>query len=751
MPALADPLKELDELESLDPNTGKPPESRLTSAKSLRSQYATMQQDDRVRNDQRAKIQALIDGAPPYDPSLLRQMGQGSRCNLNFGEADRYLSLAISGFVDLMQSVESLVNVSLPSIVDSGERYFHESNINTELTAAFRSWPGFYTNYLRLATTFVGHGVSVAIFPDSYGWQYKVMSLGQFFIPQNTPASPEQIDIATSYYDCPVVELYKYVADESVGKANGWNVEALRRAIIERANTQDKSVGTTHDWESVQRRIKNGDFSHGKTALTIRLILGWVREFDGSISYFATDDGGETDTFLCAQVRKYKKVEEAFNLFCYGVGSNGTYHSVRGLGQRIFAHCQVINRLKCQMVDGAMLAGGMIVQTGTVEQLQKLQVQNLGGITAFSPGITFQEKTFSPRLGDSVIPAVQELSTSLADNLDFYSAQGAAKGSPYRNKLQVEAELEQATRLTSASLSLFYASWTPLLREMVRRFILADDEVTRDFYKRLAARGTPKSVVKKIDVTRTTATRAIGGGNAAARTAGLNKLQERAALLPEDGRRNLTYDLVATEVGYDNASRYCSPAEQPRPTVDVSIASLENSALIEGKPQPVLTIQLHGVHLSIHAPEIQQITAGIEEGTIDGVQILPGLTELHNHSYDHLQLLAADPYAQDQVAEFSQILQQAGEAILNSTRQAEAEARKQAEAGDQGQQAVAEQLKLQTLQLKGEIEIRKAELALQMEQMKALQRQQEHDAKLRALDATTAAKILSTPPPRAEG
>lgn len=729
---LPDGLANLDE-------TGKPPaESRLTSAKSARAQYEAFKRADQIRNGQRAKVQGAFDGAAPYNQAMLRQAGQGSRANLNFGDAQRFLDLAVAGFVDLANSVETLVQVDLTDLREQGEKYFHEANIALEVTHAFRSWAGFYPSYLRLANTFVAHGVGFAIFPNAVDWRFKVSGFGDFFLPDNTPASPDAIDLAVWRFDCSVTELYSYIADEAVAERAGWDVDEVKKVILT-ATKADKSRNDGFDWESAQRRIKNGDVYDDQGALTVRLLFCFPLEFDGTRSFMITAENGGSDEFLYKAPKVYESTEQAFIPFVYGVGSNGTYHSIRGLGQRLFAHVQTLNRLRCQLVDGAMLASSMIIQPSSPDALARMQIQHLGGVTAISPGISFVDRNFSPNMTQAVVPAIQEITGTMSDKQDFYSTAGAAAGSPYRSRLQVEAELESATRLTSASLSLYYAGWTPLMREMTRRLIEGpkSDPVVREFYRRTAERGTPAAIVKLVDHAKTRAVRAIGAGNSSARTAAYNDLIEIAQYLPEDGRKNLIYDRVANRVGHDAAARYASPSDVPRPTVDSKIAELENNDLLEGTPIGVQSNELHGEHLAKHLPVIEQITAGIDDGSIDAMQVLNGLTILHEHSFTHVQVLAADPWSQPAVAAAKGVLQRAGEQILNYTRRAQAEAQ---EAGNAQQ---AGDLEAQGKEFELQLKLRMAELAVQARELEIQRDEQRHRQRMALEDAKSARGILN--------
>ena len=100
---------------------GSKPQSRIKDPDSLHQIYLRLKQADDVNARNRAEVDAMFDGMAPYDENTIRQAGMGSRCNLNFGEAETLLESALAGYVDLVNSVESLVRVSVRE-TDAGKK-----------------------------------------------------------------------------------------------------------------------------------------------------------------------------------------------------------------------------------------------------------------------------------------------------------------------------------------------------------------------------------------------------------------------------------------------------------------------------------------------------------------------------------------------------------------------------------------------------------------------------------------------------
>lgn len=725
-------LNEL-ELLNLDADTGAPPESRLRDVKSAVSIYSTLRRADERSSANRARIDGMFDGVAPYDQRVLQSTGQGSRTNLNLGEGQRFLDIAMSAFVDLYSSLERLVLVKVRR-GEPAERQDAQDIIAEEITHALRGWPEFHSSFLRLCSEFTKHGVSVAYFDSPDGWKFRVCGFGDFLIPRQTPATEEGIEVACARRQYLLHELYGFIRDEEIAAKVGWSVDEVKRVITKNARTSGRTGTTTFsDWEATQRELKNNDLYTGIENTTVEVLHFWVREFDGSVSHFICAEEGAKE-FMFRKTSMFENPEQAYVLFTFGVGSNGTYHSIRGLGHRIFNHVQTSNRLRCQMIDGAMLASAVMIQPESQRALEDLSFTFYGPYSVLSPNVRIVEKAI-PNLSNSVQPALADLQNQLAQNVDLLSTYGPAQSSPYRNNLQVEHDLAVASRLSGSTLNLFYAAWSRLLREVVRRFVTGDrkDRAVRMFFERCAERGVDAEVIRSIDHSRTTAVKAIGAGSQANRLLALRELNNISGAFDDVGRRNLIRDITATRVGHDLVDRYAPAAPEPRLTVDAKIAMMENQSMVTGMPVAVLDSELHGMHLRVHAPELQQLLAALDAGQADPVQALPLVQALYEHVMQHLQYLVNDPAAREQVGQIKQLTQVAEEVITNTGRKIQAQMRKQ-QGAPQGE-APAEQgptpteLKFQEHQLKMEIARQKAELEMRIREAKFQQEQAINDAK----------------------
>ncbi len=715
---------------------------RLKDVTSALAVYNRLKDADKQSALQRARIDGMFDGSAPYSQAKLNASGQGQKTNLNFGESQRLLDISLSAYVDLYSSLEKFVNVK-GTLGEDAQRHEWEDIVSSEITQLLKSWPEFHSNYLRLCTTFIKHGVGVAYFDSPEGWQFRVGSFEDILIPRQTPATEEAIDVSVIRRSYHLHELNNFIKDPEAAAKVGWNVAEVKRVMTKNVTTTGRgsfSGGSVDgNYEALQAELKNNDLYIGVENPTVSVLHYLVREVDGSLSHYSCAESSPKE-FLYEKPSRYKSAEEAYVMFTYGVGSNGTYHSIRGLGQRIFSHIQTSNRLRCQMIDGAMISSAVMLQPESSRALEELDMTFYGSYAVLSPNVNIIEKAI-PNLSQAVQPALSDMQNQLAMNTDTQSPYGPNQSSPYRNKDQVVSDMDISTQLSGAALNLFYASWGRLLRQVVKRIIKSPkDKRISDFFKRCEARGVPKEFINSLDTARTTAVRAIGDGSRANRLASLRELNAISGSFDEVGRANLTRDIVATRVGADIADRYAPQVDVPRETVDNKMAIIENGHISKGEPIPVLSSELHGTHLPIHLQVFGQLIEALNTGQADPMQSMPVLQSMYQHVAEHTQFASAEPALEGLVAQAKQALQYGEEMINNTAKAMQKEERDAAQAQQQmteeeammqqqqGGEQQAPDPKMEAAQVQMQIMQQKAELEMAIKQQKHEQDQAIRDA-----------------------
>ena len=237
-------IEALDDLGSLD-EKGEPVASRLKDVKSAISIFNGLMKADEKSAINRARVDAMFDGASPYNQGSLNASGQGLKTNLNFGEAQRLLDISLSAYVDLYSSLEKLVEVK-GTIGDPSEIGYFEDVVSEEVTHLMRNWPEFHSSYLRLCTTFIKHGVAFSYFDNPDEWRFKVGSFADILIPRQTPANENCIDVAVGRRKYLLHELFAFIKNPETAAKVGWDVEEVKRVILKNAKTSSNRTGSSY-------------------------------------------------------------------------------------------------------------------------------------------------------------------------------------------------------------------------------------------------------------------------------------------------------------------------------------------------------------------------------------------------------------------------------------------------------------------------------------------------------------------------
>lgn len=720
--------------------------NRIKDAQQARNVYKILRKADEFSARDRARVQAMIDGEPPYDPAELVQNGLAEICNVNWGQAELFMHRATAPYLDLVESVDTLITTPT-RFGDPQMRADWENVMSEEFTRMLRTWPEFFPRYLYLIQQYLAHGVVTAYFDDEMDWRFQLSPFGDFLVPRQTRASEEEIEVAFFTRGCPPHELYHKITDEELAKEVGWNVAAVKEALMNAHQANPRDGAAMYNWEKVERLYKNGDigYSNGAMATEVKLVHMLVKELDGSVSQYIFTEDVDLDqkNFLYERKKVYPSCAQAYSLFMYGVGSNGYLHSIRGLGSKIFSVVQGMNRLRCRMYDNILMSTSIMIQPESEDALEDISTLQIGPWSIFPNNV----KLITPEptnLAQQILPGLQDLDNLLQQVGGQYTTEAALNSQKERSKFEVQAQLESLSNINIAALSLFYSPWERLLKEMLRRCIRQDyypedpgGEAVNDFKARCVERGVPIEAILAIDVKRSKVVRAIGNGSSAARTSLFGQIFQLSQNFDPQGRRQVVRDMVRALAGVEAADRYIPAEENQRPPMEAKIAFLENNQILNGEQVPVLPSELHVVQLPVHINKLQEIAQAADQGQIDLAQAAQVLVGLFQHASSHLEFIMGDPAA----PQFKQALQQLGEVVNNAVKASEKLARQQQEAQPQPEQGGELNLSLEQKVVEAQAKLRFAEEKHAQEMR--LKEEQTRQAMALA-DAEAAARIART-------
>ena len=757
------------EVKGLDPITGAAPKARIENVDAARSVYDAIKKSDEGSSRNRSLIDGMFNGNPPFVQADLVELGQGDRTNIDFGEAAALKDQALAGYYDLTSSVDVLAQVQTDYGTPEQQSEWNQI-LSEEFHETLKEWQEFEFNHQQLCDQFVSHGVGVSFFEDEVDWRWRVAGLGEFRIPRGTKANEHEIEVATVEREYQAHQLYKYIRHPDVARDLGWDVQtvkyALMRACLEEATPR---IG---EWEKLEVQLKNNDLLYGNSrSKRVTVVHMWVREFSGKVTHlmFLRDaigtEMGDKEKFLFKRADRFESPTKCFVTFTYGVG-NGTYHGIRGLGFRIYPHIQLLNRLRCGMVDGALLASSLIVQPtdSNSRALEDLTMSYAGPYALFPPGLKIVDKAV-PNFENNIIPVLGDLSQQVQNNTGAYQTRSTTKDGQARTAYEIRAQLQKESVLSQASINLFYHPWKRLLTEIYSRLsrkgytaLEPGGEEAVNFRKRCLKRGVPEMAIYQ--VSRVEPVRSIGFGSPGMRMAAIDETMQIFGSLDERGRTNLLRDRIAARFGQEVVDRYLpAPSSALRPPIDDKISILENSDLGNGVPIPVSPGENHFSHASRHLTACDQLEQAAAQGIVDPAKVAQAFKAFLPHLASHIEALGQDLVRKDEVAMMRQRLQQLGAASgrLDAELQAAQENIAKAQQAEQQRAASAEQARIsdmerqlaeaQQLSPKAQRDMVERQAKLQMDierhQAQMALKQAEATQKLSLRDAETAARVSS--------
>lgn len=737
-------MSDLD-LKSLDPITKQPPTTRILDAASLNAVVKKIRELDRASALARIDVQKMIDGAPPFDPNYIKDSGQEGRCNLNFGDGKATVKAEMTGYYDLTDSVPMLALVQTDyGLPNDPLRTYYNAVISEEFHRLLKDWKAFDTTFQHLIQKFCTHGLGFLYFKDDIDWRWHCAGLDEFKVPRNTTLQEDEIDIATVDRNVTIGKLWSWIKDVP-NDDNRWNKEAVKKAILGAAEANLQY--TDQNWEIWQKMLKNNDlYASNQAQDTVRITHAWVKEFSGKVSHYITLQNGSNEDFLFKAENRYECIDQCFTFFPYEVGTNGYLHSVRGKAHEIYSQVQVLNTMRCQMVDNARLSGSLLIQPKTEADAQELAIIFFAGAAYIPPNVDIKNGQLD-NPSTSLLPVIKDMTLSMQRNSGD-TAEQSSDNTNEKSKFQVRAELQREAKLPTSSMNLFYQPWgrhlTEVLRRVANKSLRKTDPGAEEVFEmrdRIKSRQVPIEALYQSK--RLIPIRAIGYGSPSARMLALDGLMQYYGSMDPVGQNNLLRDWVANQgIGYAQVNRYVPDIEENgRAPVDQEIAELQNALMSTGQPASVLPNDHHIIHAFAHIPSLDKDLTAMESGQ-GTPQILASAQIKTQHLADHLALIKPDKLNEKIVAELTRQFNNLSERTKAATDHASREMQKKQEqdAQDLAQYRANPQASPEAMQLAKDSEIKRG-IMVQDADLKRRLDSAESNQKMAIADAEAARKF----------
>lgn len=734
---------------------GKPPKSRLGDGNDARCLVDLLERANIERNRKWAMIKGMLDGNPPFNQAKLRANSEAWRSNFNTLTGKARHSQACAPYYDLFSDVPLYATMEAPDEVPPEAAEV----VAQEWDQLLKEWEDFEPRMQRVIYDFTGFGRGYMNWPQPRGWECWQVPFQNLLVPDAAKADPGRLETFVIVDSYPVHILWGYIKDEAAAMAVGWDVDAVKDAIL--GAVPDLPI-TYRNWMSVQQLLKDSDIYLGCRQATVQVGHAYVKEFDGTWTHaivnrslpvpqdkFMPPQGpGVTprpQSYLFMARSGYMELRQCLAPFFFELG-DGSWNGLSGIGKDLFPHMQVHDRLKNKIVDGAFLRAGILLQAGQGSNLDELSLLQVGGTTIIPDGLTVQSSTI---MGDIASPmaVAQDLTRMTSENTGIYVAQVEQTAGNPRSATEANLLWQNATVLSNSAIKRFYGWLDGFYGELYRRCVedalgpRTDGEGRMQQMARMfAARCFAKGVMPQwLPGMRVMAMRNTGHGSTQQRQQAAQWNLGLLPMLPEAGKRAVLGDAIAAYNGFSAVRRYL-PEEQPVPGNDEWQAVTENAILKDGSPVLLTDGQNDITHLQTHLTAGSQ-AAGLlaqsmaQHGPVDPSTVVPFLDAIGQHSAQHLQRLEQNPSKKQQAA----ILGYQWKQLAKVTDGLRAQAHQMMAQRQQAQQ-ISSGLDPET-QVKAATAGAKVKLQAQKQNAQLVMKAQQHGQQQQIADAQAAAEI----------
>jgi len=726
---------------------GTPPQKRVGSALAAKRIYDDLSEDSVDWAASRARIQAVYDGNAPFKASDLTRLGQSHRCNVNFREMEAIIDSNAAAAWSLHMDIGPMIDAKIDSayLPTDGTGMEWTDIVAEEYTRTLLEWPSFYYNVDQVTKDCFKYGCGGKVWVDEWDWRSKAFQIGNLKVPARMKCDPEKQDLFCLDDEYTIHEMYKLVEDRATSEKAGWNVAAIKEAMVKIYKDHSLQHGVedkerTSDWESLQAALRAYDPDVAtmdyEAVKVVHLIVKEATPDKGISHYiFASDVSDEDAKFLFEKQGRFKKFQEVLWLLPHNYGDGAKIRSIKALGHRSLLHCEFSNRFLCQLFDSGMLASSLIVKRVKAADMDEMQMLRMGAVTVIPEAMEPVQTSFIPKM-DALVGLRTMSRDILLNNTGVYRprTESAAQQTAYPTAQQVMQEAKTQATFEHSQATFFYVQWQGWHQETFRRLTRAEYLFSRveragqreaqGFIMRCLRRGIPPHILLTPGVIQVYSARALGMGSSEERKAITNQLVLMKGGMDEKGRRWVDRQWAATRIGYWNADKvFPVDSRDSIPGNATSLAVLENNSILDGRAAVVGSDQPHALHATAHMAMIARYAEAFVKL---GIQGIPNLSEAANafklgmpHLQEHVQALSQDPTRREQVDMWVKTLTALapiGQAILKAADEAMAQQVQAAsEQQEQGQQMTPEmQLKMQEMMLDFQLENKKQDSLNQM-------------------------------------
>lgn len=712
-----------------------------------------------IRSRNRARINSVFNGDPPYTPEEARNNNIDT--NVNFLEGTRIIHQSRQQFTNAFMQPANYFTVSL----DFGPTFKRDTwgrIITKRLNRTLKRSMKYGSTLENQFASSVLHGVGPATWTRKTDWCPRARGIDDMMVPTNTLQSLENLDHFAVRISFTASELVRIIATPKHDP--GWNAEMIKRIIpiLLRRQTTANNAQDQYDWTNYEKLVEDWKQSStywGSDAIPVVWCFDfyyldtnvndgepkWRRKIivDRQTTGFSDIEQEYRSEFLYDG--KQKEYGQSLEQLMHTQFADGAvvppfkWHSIRSLGFLLYAVCHLQNRIRCKFTDAtfeSMLWYFRNVAEGDEERLGMITLKHLGIIPQ---GVDFvkggERHTIDPNLVQGYISGMREL---MAESAASYVQDVEQRGNTPPSATQIIAQVNNANALIGTMLTRAYTLQTPGYREVARRFAKLEIDDCKRFREDCMKQGVPGWVFDRFEGWNIEPERVLGNGNKMMKIAQADRLMGIRSTLPPATQPIVTRMFIEATTDDPAMADKLQPVGEEAPTPSSQLAALAWGTLIDSKPVPmaptVNPIEFSVALLALLEMDLQQIQ---KSGQLPDARRVLGLSNVHDTIETMAMQVAQDAGNKEIADEIIAELEQAAEIIKQFAQGIQEQ---QAAASESSQLDPETQAKIQAILIqattKAKIAEANAQMKRQQKEMAFVQDQARKDAMLESEIAT---------------
>jgi len=662
---------------------------------------------DDKRSQDRALIDKLFNGSPPYSDAEVEE--HGIFININDLSSTRLAHDARAQFAQNFLKPGQYFSAK----TDWGkahQRSKYSNIVSREIAKVMKRSLDYFECFRSKFAMDILHGIGPAVW-EKDRWCPEPLAIGDMLVPADTLLSFKNLPFFAIRKSFTAPELIRITKSEKRDK--GWNMPLVEDSIkwIDK-ECQSKFGSNSEIWnqEKLEERIKgSGGLYAGDAVPTVDAFdfhywsdaknkHGWRRRIIlDTQSGSGRDTPGKNQWLYDSGDRVWAQKRE--NIFsCQFADLSAVapfkYHTVRSLGFLMYAVCHVQNRLRCRFNENVLESMTMYFRTKGEEDVQralKVNLVNRGFIDKSLEFVPANER-FQVR-ADLVQLGLQTNQKLIEDNVASYRTNpDYSSDNLEKTKFQVQAELSSQTQLVSAAIQQAYQYQLFEYREIFRRFCNTEstDPDVLEFRASCLKQGVPEELLANPSAWDIEPERVMGGGNKAMEVAIAQQLMQMRQAFDPEPQRQILHDVVLAMTDDPARARNLVP-ETPEISNSVHDAQLAFGALFVGAPVSIKSGLNLQEYIQAMIVSMATVVGRIEQtGGMATPQELIGLQNVAQHIGQNIEVLGQDEQMAQEVKVFGDQLTQLQNLMKGYSQRLEEQSQSQNGNGGMDQQLQAE-------------------------------------------------------------